>query len=364
MKCLSIYAGRRALSLIREQGLRPEMVEVVAGAAGGPKWLVLCGLDRAIFTNWLFERERPVYLVGSSVGTWRFAALAQGMDAYEGFLNAYLHQTYATVPTARIISTEIGKILDAYLDERGIEKILNHQTARLNALAVMCSWPYSTERTSLLLPAMVMAGILNLVNRKMLKLFFSRVLFYDRRDRAPFFAMEGFPLQAVPLTRENLRQAVMASGSMPVLMEGVKDIKGARRGMYRDAGIIDYHVAIPYNCDSIVLYPHYIERITAGWFDKLLPWRKPDGKNLENVVLLCPSRAFMDKLPGSRIPTREDFRLYWKRDADRISFWRQVVTLSTILGEEFLEMLQGGAIAKCIRPIDALIGSRPGVSNP
>ena len=64
------------------------MVDVVAGAAGGPKWLVLCGLDRAIFTSWIMERTRPVHLLGSSVGAWRFAALAQGMDAYERFLEA------------------------------------------------------------------------------------------------------------------------------------------------------------------------------------------------------------------------------------------------------------------------------------
>src|SRR5512137_2866555 len=105
MKYLSIYAGRRALSLIREQGLRPEMVEVVAGAAGGPKWLVLCGLDRAIFTSWLMNRTKPAHLIGSSVGSWRFAALAQGMDAYGRFLKAYLGQTYKTVPTAAMVST-------------------------------------------------------------------------------------------------------------------------------------------------------------------------------------------------------------------------------------------------------------------
>ncbi len=36
-----VKAGSQALEIIRDEGLRPERVRVVAGAAGGPKWLVL-----------------------------------------------------------------------------------------------------------------------------------------------------------------------------------------------------------------------------------------------------------------------------------------------------------------------------------
>ena len=33
-----------------------------------------------------------------------------------------------------------------------------------------------------------------------------------------------------------------------------------------------------------VLFPHYTDRITPGWFDKLLPWRKPSVEDMANVV--------------------------------------------------------------------------------
>ncbi|MGD0210402.1 MAG: patatin-like phospholipase family protein [Desulfomonilia bacterium] len=354
MKYLSVYAGTKAIELIRDKGLRPDMVEVVAGAAGGPKWLVLCGLDRAIFTSWLLKRSSPVHLIGSSVGSWRFAALAQGMDAYEMFLKAYLRQTYTTVPTARMVSAEIGKILDAYLDDAGIESVLHHPYARLNVLATRCSWPGSVERKYTVVLSMVMAGILNLVNRRLLRPFFSRTLFYDGRDIPPYFFMDGFPIRQVKLVHENMRQAVMASGSMPVIMEGIKDIPGAQPGMYRDAGIIDYHIASPFNSSKLVLFPHYMERITPGWFDKMLPWRKPDAKDLENVVLLCPGRAFVERLPGGKIPSREDFRKFWKHDCERIAFWNQVVSASTVLGDEFMEVVEQGMIMKYIRPIEEM----------
>ena len=354
MKYLSMYAGPRAIKLIREQGLKPDMVDVVAGAAGGPKWLVLCGLDKAIFSSWLMDRTRPVHLIGSSVGSWRFAALAQGMEAYGRFIEAYFSQQYKTVPTARMVSAEIGKILDAYLDEEGIKRLLAHPFARLNCLATRCSWPGSVDVKFMVMLSMVLAGLLNLVSRRLLRLFFSRTLYYDGRDLPPFFHMEGFPMQQVKLTKANVHDAVLASGSMPVIMEGIKDIPGAAPGMYRDAGIIDYHLDIPFKSDSIVLYPHYMERIITGWFDKLLSWRRPAAKNMENVVLLCPGKAFVDMLPGRKIPSREDFREYWNRDTERIAFWDKVVKASAVLGEEFLEAVHKGTIVNYLRPIEEL----------
>lgn len=356
MKYLSVYAGKKAIELIRNKGLSPDMVEVVAGAAGGPKWLVLCGLDRAIFTSWLMERTNPVHLIGSSVGSWRFAALAQGMDAYECFLEAYLCQTYKTVPTAQMVSSEIAKILDAYLDGQGVKRALVHPFARLNVLAARCSWPGSVEQKHHVLMSMVIAGLLNLVNRSLLKLLFSRTLFYDARDIPPYFSMDGFPIQQVKITSENLRQAVMASGSMPVLMEGIRNIAGAHSGMYRDAGILDYHLAVPFQSSKLVLYPHYMDRITPGWFDKLFPWRRPDPNDLENVVLLCPAKAFLEKLPGGKIPSREDFKEFWGRDDERIAFWNQVVSASAVLGDEFLEATAKDNLIEHIRPIQELNG--------
>lgn len=354
MKNLSIYAGPTAREIIARQGLTPDMVEVVAGAAGGPKWLVLYGLDKAIFTSWLMERTSPVFLIGSSVGSWRFAALAQGMDAHERFRDAYLRQMFTSVPTAAQASTEIMKFLDAALAGGGPDRVLTHPHARLSVLAVKCAGPYAVERKYPLLLLMAAAGILNLANRSLLRLFFTRVLFHDARDLPPFAAMDGFPIRHVPLSRDNLRSAVMASGSMPVIMEGVRDIPGAGPGMYRDAGILDYHLAIPFSSAKIVLFPHYTSRITPGWFDKLLPWRKPSLKDMANVVLICPSREFMSSMPGGRIPSREDFWEFHGRDNERLAFWNHVLSSSERLGEEFLEAVETGAIREHLKPIEPL----------
>jgi len=52
-QALKIYAGASAFKHIKTNGLKPEDIKVIAGAAGGPKGLLLGPLDRFIFGHWL-----------------------------------------------------------------------------------------------------------------------------------------------------------------------------------------------------------------------------------------------------------------------------------------------------------------------
>ena len=356
---LVILAGSNAYKKVRDQGLKKEDIHVIAGAAGGPKWLVLNGLDRAIFFSWLggSKRERPLFLIGSSIGTWRFAAIAQrhAEDAYNMFQDAYINQSYSQRPTPEEVSQEARRMLSAYLDQKGIEDILANPYMRINIMATLSRPIVSMENTKLLWPPVVAAALLNAVNRKYIGLFFERTLFYDKRDRPPFFSMNAFPIHRVPLSEKNLRQAILASGSIPIVMQGIKDIPGAPPGMYRDGGIIDYHLDIPFTKDtnSIVLFPHYMGRVTPGWFDKHLKFRGPDPIHMENVLLLCPSRSFIERLPYSKIPTRDDFKLFKGRDSQRIRYWERVVEESKRLGDEFLDAVEKGTIRDKVKKLGA-----------
>lgn len=355
---LEVYAGQKALNLIKENGLTPEMVDTVVGAAGGPKWLVLGGLDRAIFFSWLNRKKQPLTLVGSSIGAWRFSAVSLGEDAYSAFEKAYITQSYETRPSPGDVTQKSLQILDTYLKEENISKILDHPYMRLCLLSVYCRWPFSRDDFPSIASGMIMAPVVNALKRTLLKIFFSRALFHDPRI-APFFGgMDDFPLQMIALTAENIRQAILASGSIPLVMEGVRDIQGARRGMYRDGGLVDYHITFPFKNSRIVLYPHYVNAVIPGWFDKILPWREPQPEDLENAVVLCPSDEFVAGLPYSKIPTRKDFRLFWRRDRERILYWDQVVEASKALGEDFLSYVARGDILEKIRPISSLVYSR------
>jgi len=65
LDALVIRAGPRALERVRRDGLDPAMVEVIPGAAGGPKGLGIAHLDRMLFGEWLPSAPRVRHLVGA-----------------------------------------------------------------------------------------------------------------------------------------------------------------------------------------------------------------------------------------------------------------------------------------------------------
>src|ERR1700687_6076237 len=103
---LTIRAGRRALERLKSAGLDPADIEIVPGAAGGPKGLGIAGLDRMIFSEWLAGAPRGRHLVGASIGAWRFAAVCcnDPRRALEEFARLYTEQRYPPRASARFVT--------------------------------------------------------------------------------------------------------------------------------------------------------------------------------------------------------------------------------------------------------------------
>jgi len=68
MNYIQYKAGASILPIIRDEGLRPERIRVFAGPAGGPKWFVSVGFDRAIIKARFLEKGGRVILAGASAG--------------------------------------------------------------------------------------------------------------------------------------------------------------------------------------------------------------------------------------------------------------------------------------------------------
>ena len=154
---------------------------------------------------------------------------------------------------------------------------------------------------------------------------------------------DAFHTHVVQLHRENLSEALVASASIPMILEGVADIPRAPAGVYWDGGIIDYHLHLPYhNAKGLVLYPHFIDRIVPGWLDKALPWRRARGEWLDNVVLVAPSAEYVSKLPYGKLPNRSDFKKFVGDDEARERYWKTAIAESARLGDEFLEFTRKG----------------------
>ena len=350
-----IKAGHKALALIRDEGLQPERVRVLAGAAGGPKWLVLYHLDRLLFGHFFKPRRNPLYMIGSSIGAWRFAALGQRdpLEALDRFRDAYIHQTYATAPTAAEVTAESRKVMDGYLADTAIQGILSHPWCRMNLLAVRCRHLTAIENKPGMAMGLAGAVVSNLIARRYLAHFFERTLFHDSRDLPPLSDHDTIPFTHAALRADNFKIALLASGSIPFVMSGVADIAGAHPGIYRDGGMIDYHMDLPYRVpeDEIVLMPHYTDRIVPGWLDKQLSWRKPAADHMANVVMVAPAKKFVEQLPNTKIPDRTDFKLYFQKDRERFDVWDQVVEMCRPPAEAFMELVASGCIKEKVQPM-------------
>jgi len=179
--------------------------------------------------------------------------------------------------------------------------------------------------------------MLNRVNRKLLGSQYERFIFGAPNSNLSITDSYNFKTQNIPLSQTNLKDALLASGSIPLVMQGVKNIAGSPQGMYRDGGIIDYHFDLKINNPGLILYPHFNSEPKAGWFDKSLK-RKVAPQNYDNVVMISPSKKFVAGLPYGKIPDRSDFT---KLDADtRIKYWNTVFSETEKLAEGFDKKLK------------------------
>ena len=178
-----------------------------------------------------------------------------------------------------------------------------------------------------------------LMSRDLLKLHFQRVVFHSGTTPNPGLALQDFSTRYCPLREDNIEAALHASGSIPFVLTGEKDIAGAPRGHYWDGGIIDYHFDLDqHRGDGLILYPHFSASVIPGWFDKFLPWRKAAIGEFDHLVLICPSEEFIADLPHGKIPDRSDFSRM--PHEERVGYWQQCVERSKALAEEFAELVQ------------------------
>lgn len=349
---LTFKAGEGALRSIRNNGFDISSIGTIAGASGGAKWLVLSQLDRVILKTIVPDLCEPVHLLGSSVGAWRFACYAQNdpLAAIKRFESAYIEQRFSDEPDVHEITATSHSILSDVLGDRGVAEIMQHPVFRTHVMAVRSRHLLASEQRWILGIGLLATATMNVVSRKSLGLFFERALFYDERNLPPFFDASGFPLQHIKLTATNLRDAIVATGSIPMVLTGVRNIDGARPGVYRDGGIIDYHHDLPHSdSGKLTLFPHFYDHLVPGWFDKNLKWRRPAAAHTDRTVLVSPSAEFVSRLPNGKIPDRTDFVNF--SSEERIKAWKTCVSACEQLADEFHEVLVQDRLAERLQAL-------------
>lgn len=353
MKYLSLNAGATALAQLNKNGLSAEMFSIMLGASGGPKWFTLYGLDRYLFSSFFDQRKTPLHIIGSSAGAFRFAALAQAnpVSAIERLATHYANIEYSAKPSIDEISHKGELMLDELLGDSGVNEILNNPYIHPHFVTAKTSGLLRHEFKPAQLLGLSKSYLLNLVKRRYLAKQYQRVNFTTAPCALSIEDQANITTSEVGLTRDNLKDALLASGSIPMLLKGIKDIAHAPQGTYRDGGIIDYHfdLSIKLNAklDGLILYPHFSSQPRAGWFDKNLS-RTPLASSYDNVLMLTPTQAFIDTLPYQKIPDRKDFTEL--SPPQRIAYWQKVLERSELLAAEFASIVEKQSLSE-IKPL-------------
>ncbi|NBO81452.1 MAG: patatin-like phospholipase family protein [Betaproteobacteria bacterium] len=345
-RALRIYAGPKARAHLREHGLLPAHIDVIPGAAGGPKGLILGPMDRFLFGSWLPQSDQPIHLVGASIGAWRMATacLASPIDGFIRLERDYVHQDYSLAPgqkrpTAQQVSESFQSNLQSFYSGR-ISEVLHHPRYRLHVLCSRGKHLLRREHALLTPLGYAMAYFSNALNRRWMGIWLERTVFsslgaHELNSRP--FGIDDFATRELSLTKENFLQAVQASCSIPFALKAVPAIAGAPAGAYWDGGITDYHLHLNYR--GLVLYPHFQRAVVPGWLDKQLKARHRPTAFLDNTIVLAPDPAWVACLPHQKLPDRTDFVTYRNDLEARIKNWTIAISESQRLADEFSEWL-------------------------
>ncbi|MEM6795055.1 MAG: patatin-like phospholipase family protein [Acidobacteriota bacterium] len=340
-KALRILAGPTARRRLAERGWDVEIFSLLLGAAGGPKWLVLSQLDRVLFGDFLARRKTPLNAYGTSIGSWRHACLAQAdpAAAIGRFEKAYIEQSYSDRPNRREVSSVGRGVLREALGD-GVEEIPRHPKLITHIGTARGRGPLAFESLPLQALGLGLAILGNSVSRRGLEPWYQRVIFSSGPWPGAGLALGDFATESAPHQAANVADVLMASASIPMVLEGVSSPAGSPPGYYWDGGVIDYHHDLTaYRGDGLVLFPHFFSHITPGWFDKRKPRRRPAAAALDKVVLLTATEEFVADLPGGSIPDRRDFKTYGTEE--RLANWWRSVELCQALADEFLDVVSG-----------------------
>lgn len=331
---LDIYAGPVAKQKLQEQGFNPELFSTFLGASGGPKWFTLFGLDKYLFGEFFKNKQSSLDLVGSSAGAFRASCLAQDdpVAAITELAYRYSETDFTLDASPQGVTRAAEQLLTQILPHDHMQQVLNNERFKVHFITALCSGAVAKESKLHQAAGLTKSLFNNALGRQRLTQQYQRVVFSTAPKALKYQEASVFATEYVGLTEQNFHQALLASGAIPMVMLGIKDIPGAPAGMYRDGGIIDYHFDFKIESEGLTLYPHFNSKPKAGWFDKNLK-RTANPHNYDSTVMLVPSQEFVSGLPFSKIPDRTDFE---KIDTStRIRYWHKVFEETERLAESF-----------------------------
>lgn len=336
-----VQAGPTACAHLQRQGWNWQDFEVVIGASAGPKWLVLSALDRFLAPVLQQNRQEPLHLLGSSSGAYRFSAYVQEdpVRALKNLEEAYIDADWSPERPQKLIRQTAAGIVRSFLRRQPLE----HPNYRLHIITSLCHGWLAWDQKWAQVLALLAGVVLNALGRDKLGYLVKRLVFSDPRSPLPA-RFHDLPTLRTELNESNHFEAVLASGAIPVLIPGERDLPGAPPGLLRDGGLVDYHFdQLQLHNEGLILYPHFADSLLPGWLERYGRRRRIPQQVLDRMVLLSPHPDWISKLPNGKIPERGDAAHMGQRERRRL--WSEAARRGQDLAEACLpERLLGNMV--------------------
>ena len=166
-------------------------------------------------------RRTKISWIGSSIGTWRHAALAtrEPLASLKVLTDRYIEQYYDP-EDRRSRVTQVAElcdwIIDGFLDPANIDHLCDHPRFTTHVVTARGRGPNSATHAVPRATGMFLAGLSNTLRRGLLASWFQRVVFSSRGSEDLDFEFADFATLHVPLSPANARAALLASASIPL----------------------------------------------------------------------------------------------------------------------------------------------------
>jgi hypothetical protein len=270
-------------------------------------------------------------------------------QTYEHLIEEYIEQRYEGSPTPSEVSQVCRDYLDRVFPDDRVAHALTSSLFQLNfTTSVMNRESPSKAQT---VGALLKAMALNSVARRHLRRAFKRGLFsvLPHPTQSPLSQpWDGIPNIQIPLSPENFRTGLLASGSIPLVLEGESSLPGSPPGHHFDGGLVDYHFEVETSCGPI-LFPHFAADPIPGWLDRFPPFRRITKSARDNLCVILPTSELLSRFQLGDYPGRQDFHRF--SNDKRISLWRQAVQENRRLQDELTTCLEAGELLSVSEPL-------------
>ena len=327
----------------------PAPFTLLLAASGGPRWLGLVGIDRAL-RRFLSQRTARLPLLGASSGAWRMAALTSDQDGstYDELIEEYIGQRYEGKPTPQEVSAVCRGYLTRLFTEQRVGHSLQNSAFQLNFSTALMAYESPTKLQTL--STLAKATLFNAVDRRLLGRHFKRALFsvLPHPNGSPLETpFDSIPQVQVRLQEDNFVSGLLATGSIPTVLSGESAIPASVAGHHYDGGLLDYHFEI--ETRGPILYPHFSDDPIPGWMDRFFPFRRISRRARDELCIVMPSKELLARFPMRDYPSRHDFKRL--ANDERIGHWRAAVKENELLEKELALCLDCGDLALVAEPL-------------